>query len=949
MAENKKTISVEVRADGSNARRETESVARDVAAAKRKMERDVIAINAGDALGSRHFVYTADGSQALGVINGLRAELAALARDAATPIVIAAPRMAAGGVVPGRSGATTPGPTVTPPAVRRPLPLRAVDPAHRQYLSERAVKATMMTLGLDSKPALEEAEKAADAINQTGRKIKPWRLSLGGFFGGAYDKTFKGFGGDVSRWLNFGKLFGGAQSGLGKALSLASFAFTGIYKAASWTFSAVAGGLRRVGGLIKSALTMPLRLAGTAFKALGIAAAASAAGVYAGLKALRPAADMQQYQIQLEVLLKDPAKAKARLAELTKYAKDTNYGPAEIIESANLMESFGIYGDDISRLKLAGDAANAFGKDIREVVRSISYLSSGRTGEAMESLSRIGVTREKLKPFGVEFTKSGEMTTEPKKAIDAVFQYFAQAFGGMTARQAKTWKGAIQQLGGEVYDAFARGFKSALTPLTRFVTGNVIPMIDSIGKRLESVDWKKLLATPLKMLGGMTEIVTKLTDPATAAQGLKEIKGLGSDLWEGARTALGHFGGVGTALLKDLGAAFEAFVGEGGIGKTFSLAWDGLKLAMEAGAALFKTVLSGFSGEFLSGLKMALDHVPGIDTGETRKRDAAVDKANWQVMGAWRDRNPGAYWDAYSGISAKLTSPLESAKTNIAYSQYVTEQKLAGKEPVSRKDFFSKRLNEAIADFGIARDPSLRAVKDAAFHSAMGWGSRPPGDLWAGFDAQQEKLKGSFREWKGVFSSMGFGHTMAAVDALPGQLASALAPAGERLGRNARGAALRAHGAEISAQAKEYDAKAVAQLSELRKAGWQKVKRDEHGRVARDLSGKIIPFEVERHGAEAAAARQKYYALDARRRQQAAAYQAAWRKAAQGYRQASGNIVKEGAPASGGKSVGESLGQVGQGIVDVGKLLAAQQGPRRDIIDTMGRIESLLSRVLGVA
>ena len=133
----------------------------------------------------------------------------------------------------------------------------------------------------------------------------------------------------------------------------------------------------------------------------------------------------------------------------------------------------------------------------------------------------------------------------------------------------------------------------------------------------------------------------------------------------------------------------------------------------------------------------------------------------------------------------------------------------------------------------------------------------------------------------------------------------------------------------------------------VRPAG--KVKRDEHGRGARDLSGKIIPFEVERHGAEAAAARQKYYALDARRRQQAAAYQAAWRKAAQGYRQASGNIVKEGAPASGGKSVGESLGQVGQGIVDVGKLLAAQQGPRRDIIDTLGRIESLLSRVLGVA
>jgi len=118
-------------------------------------------------------------------------------------------------------------------------------------------------------------------------------------------------------------------------------------------------------------------------------------------------------------------------------------------------------------------------------------------------------------------------------------------------------------------------------------------MIDSIGKRLESVDWKKLLATPLKMLGGMTEIVTKLTDrrPRPRAEG---------DQGPWLRLVGGRQDGPGPLRRRRHGPAQGLGRGLRGVRRRrwhrqdFSLAWDGLKLAMEAGAALFKTVLSGF-------------------------------------------------------------------------------------------------------------------------------------------------------------------------------------------------------------------------------------------------------------------------------------------------------------------------------------------------------------------
>jgi len=761
---------MEIRADASQARRETISIAREVEAMKRKAEADVLKVKTtapsaslaptmptrlapsvppmlarpaapAPVGGQQPSALAIDNTQALMGIQAVRSALNELARVVATPLAIPAPTMA------GAASATA-------TAARRPLSLRYVSPLEREALADRQSKAVMMTIKADGAPAKGEAQATKVAIDAEGAKVKPWSIkaSMGGMAAGAYAASFKGFGGDMSSMLGLNGLFGGMQSGFGKLLGVAGFAFTGIFKAGTFALSGIMGGIRKVGSVLTSALTAPLHLATSAFKAMGLAAAMAAAGVYAGLKALRPAADMQQYQIQMEVLLRDPAKAKARLAELTKYAKDTNYSPAEVIESANLMEAFGIYDNDINRLKLAGDAANAFGKDIREVVRSVSYLASGRTGEAMESLSRIGVTRDKLKPYGVTFSKSGEMTSDPKKAVASVFSYFESAFGGMTARQSKTWKGAIQQLTGEVYDAFARGFKMALGPLTTFITGNVIPMIESIGDRLASIKWDKLLATPLKMLGGMVEIVNKIANPRTAAQGMGQLKGLGADLWAGAKGALGAFGAVGMGLIKDLAGILEGFVGEGGIGKTFALAWDGLKLAMEGGAALFKVVLGGFSQEFQSGLKMALDKIPFVSTGETAKHRAATWDANQQVLKAWEARNPEQFAESKKALIGQMSTFRAAAGIDAAYNAHKRE---FGKDSLSEKEFRKRYVQTELVNMGVKLNPSLGSVRDPIYRQKMGWDTPSQKDPFAAFNAQRDKAASSLGELGKAFSGRG--------------------------------------------------------------------------------------------------------------------------------------------------------------------------------------------------
>jgi len=349
----------------------------------------------------------------------------------------------------------------------------------------------------------------------------------------------------------------------------------------------------------------------TALKGVLAVVGSIAAGAYAAKKALDPAGKMESYQVQLDVLLKSPAASKRRLAELSRYAKQTNFSPEEVIGAGNQLQSFGMY--NFRTLRLAGDAANAFGKPLSDVVHSLAYLKGGRTGEAMESLTRFGVTRDKMKAEGIRFKKSGEMSSSPEDALKAVLNIFEKEYGGMTKRIGKTWTGALQQLGGEIFDAMSRGMGKALQPATAFVTGSLIPAIEKFGNFLQSVDWGSLLAGPIGTGSAILAAAGNFADPRTRQIGKDQFM----DLWSG-------FKSVGEALLTGAGKIFSGFiesfaktlgnfVSSDGMGALFNAGITTLQAVIQAGCATFKTIVASMSPELQMTVESILEKIPGLD------------------------------------------------------------------------------------------------------------------------------------------------------------------------------------------------------------------------------------------------------------------------------------------------------------------------------------------------
>ena len=457
-----------------------------------------------------------------------------------------------------------------------------------------------------------------------------------------------------------GVVLGTVWTGIRRVWSIVNFAWSGV----KFLIGGVGSFFSMIGRGITSLATTPFRLLTSAIHGVAGAFSLMRTAAQSVMSLLQPAGDLQQRAMNMEVLLKDKGKARARLEELERYAKETNFNPGEVIEASNLMQAFGIHGNDLTRLKLAGDAANAFGKDIREVVTALNYLGSGRGGEAFEALSRIGVTRDKLKTYGVQFNSQGALVTDAKKALKAVFQYFKDNFNGATERQAKTWKGALQQASGEVTYALSHGLMGALKPFTAFVSKSIIPAISRIGDSLKKIDWKKTLTKPLGTLKKIVDTVSSMgsraIDPRTRGNMFAELKILGTGLLESGRLVADGLMKVGKGLLMDLGATLENFTKNGVFPALASTFWNMGKTVLFGFLDAGRLVLSGFSDKFKSDMLVMFDKVFGkfgIDTGETDIRNSAELQAKNRVLDDVREGKFGnvlrVYYNQYETVAKK--------------------------------------------------------------------------------------------------------------------------------------------------------------------------------------------------------------------------------------------------------------------------------------------------------
>jgi hypothetical protein len=168
---------------------------------------------------------------------------------------------------------------------------------------------------------------------------------------------------------------------------------------------------------------------------------ALATGVFElGKKMVGGNAEMETYETQLKTLLGSAKAAKERIAELKKFGAETPFEVTDLVKAEKVLIGFGLQGDvalkktgrSATQLRTEiGDMAAGTGQKFDELAGLFGKFSSGATGEAISRLQELGiVTREQLKAVGVEFSKSGELTSPLDVALAKSLDIAKKKFGG---------------------------------------------------------------------------------------------------------------------------------------------------------------------------------------------------------------------------------------------------------------------------------------------------------------------------------------------------------------------------------------------------------------------------------------------------------------------------------------------------------------------------------------
>ena len=175
------------------------------------------------------------------------------------------------------------------------------------------------------------------------------------------------------------------------------------------------------------------------------------------------ASSMEQFRNTLETVLKDPDKARKKLAWANRFANKTPFESQEVVEGMTKLQSYGIEGDRILKttnrtyLEIIGDMASGMGKSFDQAIEAVA---DARTGE-LERLKEFGITKNMIDDFGksqgIEIFNNKGQIKDMELFNKTLFEMMNSRFGGAMEKQAKTFKGGLSTISG--------AFKSGLATL----------------------------------------------------------------------------------------------------------------------------------------------------------------------------------------------------------------------------------------------------------------------------------------------------------------------------------------------------------------------------------------------------------------------------------------------------------------------------------------------------
>lgn len=171
---------------------------------------------------------------------------------------------------------------------------------------------------------------------------------------------------------------------------------------------------------------------------------AAVAGIFAGIQVIKNIISagmyLEQQRAMLEALSGSAQKAGNIIEWVRKKALGTPFQVPGLIDATTQLMSVGMsYQKWVEPL---GALAIMTGRGMEEgmemATRAVVRLKSGVTGEAMELLRRMKITREDFAKNGIFFSKSGESLSTPNKMLEALYNIIQTKFPNVMQKLGST-------------------------------------------------------------------------------------------------------------------------------------------------------------------------------------------------------------------------------------------------------------------------------------------------------------------------------------------------------------------------------------------------------------------------------------------------------------------------------------------------------------------------------
>lgn len=219
---------------------------------------------------------------------------------------------------------------------------------------------------------------------------------------------------------------------------------------------------------------------------------------------------MEQLRLQFDVMIGNKQKMEELFAITKQFADTTPFNDLDSYRAGQQLLAANVRTAEEykSSLRSIGDLAAASGRPINEVAAAYARLKSGATGEAMEALRLMNISRQMFQMKGIRFDAGGQALATSTEMTGALDRIIRDQFGGMSQRLSKTWEGLWST------------FTSTAQNATRELTGGSFEVLKaSLNGITEALD--KALKDPgqsfQKMGAGITSLTQAFKDLLSAA------------------------------------------------------------------------------------------------------------------------------------------------------------------------------------------------------------------------------------------------------------------------------------------------------------------------------------------------------------------------------------------------------------------------------------------------